>query len=194
MKDRHKYYKLTCYRCGKEFITNKNTRGTIFKKSFCNQECYIEYIKESNQLKGIQIKGPKNFSQEFIEESRKRMIGNTYRLGTKLTNEHKEKISKANRGEKCHLWKGGISREIKEYGYLFNRQLKEKIRVRDNFKCQICGIPELELNYRLSVHHIDYNKKNMNIDNLISLCKSCHNKTNIKREYYQELLQKGKSD
>lgn len=34
------------------------------------------------------------------------------------------------------------------------------------------------------VHHIDYNKLNCNPNNLITLCKSCHMKTNFNREYW----------
>lgn len=81
-------------------------------------------------------------------------------------------------------WRGGISFE--PYSYLFNQQLKDKIRVRDNFKCQLCSIPELECDRRLDVHHIDYDKKNLNENNLISLCKKCHMKTNHNRDYWKE--------
>ena len=31
-------------------------------------------------------------------------------------------------------------------------------------------------------NHIDYDKKNCNSDNLITLCRSCHRKTNFNRE------------
>ena len=38
----------------------------------------------------------------------------------------------------------------------------------------------------MSIHHIDYNKLNNDEDNLISLCRKCHLKTNkkINRNYY----------
>jgi hypothetical protein len=53
--------------------------------------------------------------------------------------------------------------------------------------CEECGIHQD--NYRdrfgkrrkLIVHHIDYNKKNNNPINLISLCLDCHMKTNFER-------------
>ncbi len=87
------------------------------------------------------------------------------------------------KGEYNPNWQGGISYE--PYSQLFNQQLKDKIRVRDNFICQICGIPELECDKRLHIHHINYNKKNSEMDNLISLCPKCHTKTNHKREYWE---------
>jgi hypothetical protein len=39
---------------------------------------------------------------------------------------------------------------------------------------------------KLDVHHIDYDKKNGDPRNLVSLCKSCHIKTNYNREYWIE--------
>lgn len=87
-------------------------------------------------------------------------------------------------------WLGGISFE--PYGIEFNRDLKRKIRERDNYMCQECGMTEIELGYILSVHHIDYDKQNNSENNLISLCRSCHCQTNFNRddwtEYYQNEL------
>jgi hypothetical protein len=81
-------------------------------------------------------------------------------------------------GENSHLWRGGISKE--PYSVEWNGTLKKEIRSRDNQLCQICG-KESE-GRKLSIHHIDYNKKNNNQYNLISLCSTCHTKTNHKRE------------
>jgi len=91
-------------------------------------------------------------------------------------------------GAKHFNWKGGSSFE--PYSSDFNEALKEKIRNRDNRTCQLCGIKEEELNRKLDVHHIDYDKKNCNEENLISLCKSCHMKTNFKRKYYRKAFAK----
>jgi len=85
-------------------------------------------------------------------------------------------------GANSWMWKGGISFE--KYTIEFNERLKRKIRERDNYTCQICGIHENELNQSLCVHHIDYNKYNSSPDNLISLCGSCHGITNFNRDYW----------
>ena len=37
---------------------------------------------------------------------------------------------------------------------------------------------------KLKRNHIDYDKLNCNPDNLISLCNSCHSKTNYNRNYW----------
>lgn len=78
-------------------------------------------------------------------------------------------------------WKGGLSFEL--YGKEFNKGLKNQIRNRDNHQCQECRI--LENGHKFPVHHIDYNKKNNNPNNLISLCTICHVKTNYKREDWE---------
>ena len=79
-------------------------------------------------------------------------------------------------------WQGGKSFE--EYGVEFDNGLKEQIRFRDGYKCQECGCSQLENGRQLDIHHIDYIKKNNKPNNLISLCKSCHMKTNFNRDYY----------
>lgn len=94
--------------------------------------------------------------------------------------------------EKHPNWIGGCNK----YGYSseFNNELKQKIRERDNFVCQYCGITEEEnqekYNTNLHVHHIDYNKENCNEDNLIALCYSCHTKTNYNRKNWKDIFNK----
>ena len=128
------------------------------------------------------------------------------RLGKKASEETKRKISqyvtqnpvnywKGKKrlditGKKCHFWVHGKSYE--PYSKLFDRQLKEKVRVRDNFICQLCKIPELECSKRLHIHHIEYNKKNCDINNLISLCNNCHSKTLTNREFWRKKFSYGK--
>jgi hypothetical protein len=111
----------------------------------------------------------------------------------KVTEETKAKISEALRGEKSYLWKGGIGRE--EYGIGFNNQLKKLIRTRDEFTCQECYKTEVILGRKLDVHHIDYDKKNHEPKNLISLCVKCHCKTSFKRSdwtmYYKNRMNVG---
>lgn len=87
--------------------------------------------------------------------------------------------------EKHPLWKGGIS--LDPYPDDWTNDLKESIRKRDHYICQLCGIHQDELEGRfqkLDIHHIDYDKDNLNPRNLISLCRSCHIKTNFDRDYW----------
>lgn len=73
-------------------------------------------------------------------------------------------------------WQGGKSFE--PYGTEFNNMLKEMIRRRDNYICQNCEL--VENGQKLDVHHIDGNKKNNNLNNLITLCRNCHVKLHWK--------------
>lgn len=84
--------------------------------------------------------------------------------------------------EKHPRWLNGKSFE--PYGLEFNEDLKEVIRNRDRRKCFICEKTELENKEKLTVHHKDYDKQNNNPNNLISLCRKCHIKTNRNRNYW----------
>jgi hypothetical protein len=75
-------------------------------------------------------------------------------------------------------WRGGLSFE--PYPVTWNHKLREMIRERDGRTCQACG--EKENGTRLAVHHIDYDKANVEQQNLVSLCHKCHVKTNGCRE------------
>ena len=83
-------------------------------------------------------------------------------------------------GKKHWNWQGGIS-DV-PYDEAFNIVLRDKVRVRDKHICQECGVPELECNRKHSVHHIDEDKSNSSMHNLILLCQSCHNKIHVRRD------------
>jgi len=73
-------------------------------------------------------------------------------------------------------WLGGIAQH--PYTYEFNIILKESIRKRDHYKCQLCS------KKGKYIHHIDYNKVNCNKNNLITLCLKCNSKVNANRDYW----------
>lgn len=147
-------------------------------------------ISESN--KGKHNYNVSNETRKKMSESQKKNP-NRYWKGRLKSDEHKKKISDSLRGkhhteetkrkmslshlrEKSYLWKGGISFE--PYSIDWTKTLKRAIRERDNYICQVCN------QYGCYIHHIDYDKKNCNSENLITLCNSCHTKTNHNREYW----------
>ena len=83
-------------------------------------------------------------------------------------------------------WRGGISFE--PYSLDFDKKLKNQIQERDNYSCQICRYSKEQLGCNLIVHHIDYDKKNNNENNLICLCRCCHGKTNGNRFFWSSFL------
>jgi len=123
-------------------------------------------------------------------EKRKGLFTKGHKSATKgkhQTEEWKKKIGLANsiaqKGNKNGFKKGNIfgvrfqKRTSSEpYSVDWTKTLRRSIRERDHYICQIC------LGEGYSVHHIDYNKKNCNIDNLITLCHKCHTRTNFDRE------------
>ena len=84
-------------------------------------------------------------------------------------------------------WNNGSSFE--PYGLEFNKQLKEDIRKKYMYRCQQCFRHQNELGKKLSVHHIDFNKKNNNKNNLIPLCDSCHMQTQFNRKNWTDYFQ-----
>ena len=108
--------------------------------------------------------------------------------GHRWSDEHKQRMSMLFSREKHWNWRGGSSKIA--YPVLWNKQLKDRVRVRDDFKCQLCGTPELELSRKLDINHIDYNKSNVDLDNLIALCHPCHTKTNSHQDYWKSHLKR----
>lgn len=162
-----------CLNCGKDFeviITSK--------KKFCNHKCHHKWMSINQRGKNNS-----NYGNHPIPWNigLKRVNGNCGApKGTIPWNKEKkyEQIS----GENHYNWQGGKSFE--PYSLDWIETLKRSIRERDYYVCQECGIHQDELNRKLDIHHIDYNKKNCDPENLITLCRSCHMKTNYNREYW----------
>lgn len=156
-----------------------------------------ERLKISIAKKG---KSPWNKGKKGCYSSGSFKKGHKTNIGRKTSGEIKEKIRFAQLGEKGNNWQGGKSFE--PYSPEFNSLLKEHIRQRDNYRCQECFIHQDKLftkdckgrmiKQKLSIHHIDFNKKNNHPNNLISLCNSCHQQTNWNRDgwiiYYQNKI------
>jgi len=61
-------------------------------------------------------------------------------------------------------------------------EIRPEVIKRFEDKCFLCGEIANE------IHHIDYDKMNNSIDNLMLLCSSCHGKTNYDRDYWKDYL------
>jgi len=139
------------------------------------------------------LMGPWNYGKKTPESVIKKLRES--HTGYVMPESQKKKISKATTGlrkskefidrvsgKNHHNWKGGKSFQL--YGPNWTKVLKHSIRVRDRFVCQLCK------KNGWAVHHIDYNKFNHNPNNLITLCRSCHGKTNFHRESWIEHFKK----
>ena len=106
--------------------------------------------------------------------------GNGFKKGNIPWNKNKPFLQI--RGEKHFAWKGGYAK--KDYPFNWTETFKRSIRERDGYLCGLCG------GLGLDVHHIDYDKKNCDPQNLITLCVSCHRKTNFNRNYWLNYLKR----
>jgi hypothetical protein len=148
------------------------------KQKISNANKGRKFSNEVNKKKGLPGKLNPFYGKKHSDETR-----------AKISEKHRNCMGENNpmynkgykiKGKKNGSWQGGISNE--PYTYEFNEELKRKIRERDNYTCVICN------NKGYSVHHIDYNKKNSNEKNLITLCKKDHMKTNFNRESWIEFF------
>jgi 5-methylcytosine-specific restriction endonuclease McrA len=116
------------------------------------------------------------------EHKRKMSIAAKNRKRERMSNETKIKMRISHLGSKSHFWRGGVSSN--PYSVDWNKTLKRSIRERDRYTCFIC-----KKEPALDCHHIDYNKLNCNPNNLITLCRHCHMKTNTNREYWTKYFE-----
>lgn len=115
--------------------------------------------------KDLGEKHSENCSKGIYEKIQKEGF-NWGMTGKSHSEESREKNKLAHLGDKSSLYIDGRSYE--EYPREFF-EVAGKVSERDNNKCKLCGAEE-----SLVVHHIDENKKNNNMDNLITLCRKCH--------------------
>lgn len=133
---------------------------------------HTDESKQKNSLAHLGVKQ----SPELIKKRFDARAGYRHSMKTK------EKIGKANSAEGNGNWLGGMSRE--PYALIWGSHLfKRRIRERDNHTCQN---PDCRMNNDvLSIHHIDYDKKNCNPKNLITLCRSCNGRANFNRDFWE---------
>ena len=134
----------------------------------CSHKCRIQYY-------GIWNKG-------LTKESDKRVLKNATALkGRKSTCYWFGKKRFHMLGDKHWFWKGGITpknrllRATPEY-----KQWRRDIFIRDYWTCQECG----QKSVRIEAHHIksfrDYPDLRLDINNGLTLCKSCHARKELK--------------
>ena len=169
---------------GAQSAWNKGLKG--FRRGYKQTNKHKQKIAKA-------LKGNKNglghkLSEKSKVEISKKRLERKERFGYLNSLTTRKKMSKSKIDSKHWIgkqnpnWNNGVSFLL--YPQEFNKHLKTLIRKRDKFVCQLCYKNGWE------VHHIDYNKRNCNPLNLITLCKSCHAKTNnkSKRKMYKKML------
>lgn len=163
----------TCEICGKQF----DILLSWIKKGggkFCSNEC-----KHASLVKGLVRRVCKQCGGAF-EVFPYKVKNGRGKFCSKQCQYVWRSIHK--RGENSPRWMGGISFE--PYGPDWTAELKESVRKRDGWCCTVC---KLAGNV---VHHIDYDKNNNSLGNLITLCAFCHGQTNFNRPYWHKAMTK----
>ncbi|HHI04317.1 MAG TPA: hypothetical protein ENL45_02110, partial [Candidatus Woesearchaeota archaeon] len=161
--------KVRCYNCGVEFYRNISAVDRYSNnRSFCSLKCFREASSNKKNVKcdncGKVIfripsklkRNNHNFCSRKCADEYKKKVKNHKRICMYCGREFyivDAEIKKGGgkfcsrrckdvfyRGERSNLWKGGISKL--PYPFEFNDELKELIRKRDGYKCQLCGVPQ----------------------------------------------------
>lgn len=102
------------------------------------------------------------------------------------TEEYFNKQSAVRLGDKNPAWIHGNTK--KSHPPEFNNYLKRKVKIRDNYECQICG-KDVKGLQEGNVHHIDADKHNNTMENLVLLCASCHTTVHNRRNAVGKILE-----
>lgn len=97
---------------------------------------------------------------------------------------HGKWLSEHRRGEIAFNWRGGKATD--PHGPGWTEGLKGIVRMRDGYICTVCKTQEGDIAH--CVHHIDYDKRNHDLINLVTLCSRCHGKTGHNRRFWQTVL------
>lgn len=146
----------------------------------------------------------KEYSQKYLQKPevkiRMKELGKKRRKSKKMGKNNKcivcgEPSLDSYCSEKCKeivIKEGGyfVWIEKNKYPIEWTAELKQTVRDRDNNCCMRCGKAKGDFKCALSIHHIDADKKNCNLNNLISLCDhingSCHGLTRGKEQLFKE--------
>lgn len=137
----------------------------------------------------------RNNSYKHSEETKSRMshimTGRKVTWANKIGDAQRGKPRYSTRGDKHWNWNGGISEEESK----IRNSIKYKVWRHDVFKRDwfTCQMPKCGYKGRLiEAHHIKtfekYPELRFDVDNGITLCKPCHNKTRNKENQYENLF------
>lgn len=146
---------VDCLFCKKEFATRKPQKNKKTQK-YCSQECRNKHRK----------------NQTAVEVSCAWCSKKLSRVPCKLS-KSKSGLYFCNRQckEKAQSLSGGISEIMPPHYGNGIEKYRDKFSI-DELYCRRCGYKEFISS--VQVHHIDEDRTNNNITNLIPLCANCH--------------------
>lgn len=173
----------TCETCGKVFSL-RPCEAAEDTGRFCSRKCYWEWMKANTT--GENNANYQGRTTVVCKQCAKEMsVAPSRTHGPKRTvfcsHKCKGEWQAANIiGEVHPNWLGGSE------GYPSDWARARRDAQTD--KCNLCGKTAIENKRNLPVHHIDYDKTNSAQTNLVTLCDSCHARTNFKRAFWLYLF------
>lgn len=151
-----------CPNCGDKFKI-KRAADKKYNNNFCSRSCYHKWLDKKVEIecktcgKLFKVKKGRKDKAKFCS---------------------KECEGLAKRGKNSPFWKEHSGGE-RYYGPNWVEQRKKAME-RDNFECQLCGeVDKLVVHHKNPVRDFEPNnviKKANRLENLITLCRSCHQK------------------
>jgi ribosomal protein S27E len=178
----HRYNRVVvnCDYCGNE-LERLPGRVERHDNMYCDVECQSKYRKQEGMYEGEDNPVYNSTTLECVQ------CGDEFTVPVSIADQGRkccskecgyEYVSETYSGKNSWNYTGY---DNESYGDHW-QETRDEVRERDSYECQDCGVNESELDRELDVHHIvplrkfDTPKEANVIDNLISLCQSCHSK------------------
>lgn len=189
-ESRKRQVEIICPTCGKTFATYQAEAKRI---KHCSFECRRNQVIKNCLVCGTEFAIRASSAKKRFTCSRQcgyqwRIITDTHpKKGKSLTPIARKKVSDGLQAYYANNPQGhwnyqGIGTNERRGNHSAWQNARKATRERDNYKCQVCGITEIEIGRQLCVHHInpfrnfsDWHEAN-HLDNLICLCQPCHMK------------------
>lgn len=177
---------VICTNCGRAFYTTRQRLSKGKHGHFCSSKCAGQYHtqyginhppkKKENPANTLHLSCSQCGKEFYRKSYNTRDVYGTFcshKCYGKWRSDHLA-------GEDSPQWKGDAENEF--YGRRFWKQQRTLARERDRNTCQDCGATQNVCGFRMDVHHIvphnrfDDPVEACALNNLICLCRKCHNK------------------
>lgn len=175
----YKLRSFKCIGCG-----NMVSHRSIPTRKYCSHECYLNGKRnQADNRDCLVCSKPFKPTVQQVEQGLGKYCSRICYFTVPKSNDFKDKISNAMRGNKHPNWKGGVMKGRKDRNLVEYKEWRKFVFARDRYTCVFCNArnhPGLGYSVQLEADHIkswtDYPELRYEISNGRTLCKSCHSK------------------
>lgn len=157
-----------CINCNKDFVVKNTSRKSTAR--YCSIQCRTIHYDMTEHPSDHKVWDKCKHCEKIIKITNRKIGKRNFCSQDCANKAHSFWIKGKNNGRYVH------GDHAVPYPSGWTKTYKQQIRERDHHQCKVCLLKQEDHNVLLHVHHIDYNKNNINTDNLITLCKYCHGK------------------